>query len=185
MRFPLRWFGRLSSLILLFLSISLFFNLRTYQALTAEIPVAKLHFQKKSHQHYLLTLQIAEQKPQQFELQGDEWQLDARMLKWKPLQVIFGSKTVFRLEHISGRFYDIQRERQEKTIYTLSENDGLHVWEILRKTPQNFTGVDAVYGSAVYMPMTDQANYQVTMGLTGLIARPLNINAQQAILHWQ
>ena len=34
--------------------------------------------------------------------------------------------------------------------------------------------VDAVYGSATYMPMADGARYQVSITQSGLIARPLN-----------
>ena len=33
---------------------------------------------------------------------------------------------------------------------------------------------DALYGSAVYVPMSDGARYQVVVSQSGLVARPLN-----------
>jgi hypothetical protein len=44
--------------------------------------------------------------------------------------------------------------------------------------------VDAVFGNAVYLPMADGARYQVTLGQSGLIARPLNESARDATKGW-
>jgi len=182
---PLSWFSRLFVFSSSALVISIAINLRTYSALTAEIPIATLYFKQKKEQQYLVKIHYPNQKrPEQFELEGDEWQMDARMVKWKPLEVIFGSQTIFRLERISGRFYDIKRERETKTIYPLTPDNGLKVWDTLQQVPKDLSGVDAVYGSAVYLPMTDQGAYTILMGLTGLIARPLNAEATQAIKDW-
>jgi hypothetical protein len=45
--------------------------------------------------------------------------------------------------------------------------------------------VDAVYGSATYMPMVHGASYQISLTQSGLIARPTNAIAEQALKNWK
>jgi hypothetical protein len=45
--------------------------------------------------------------------------------------------------------------------------------------------VDALYGSATYMPMVDGASYTVSFSLTGLLARPSNDIARKAVSQWR
>jgi hypothetical protein len=44
--------------------------------------------------------------------------------------------------------------------------------------------VDALYGSAVYVPMADGASFAVMVTQTGLIVRPLNPGAEHAVGGW-
>ena len=44
--------------------------------------------------------------------------------------------------------------------------------------------VDASYGSATYLPMTNGAIFEVTLSNTGLVGRPLNGSAQEAVERW-
>ena len=45
--------------------------------------------------------------------------------------------------------------------------------------------VDALYGSVAYVPMSDGASYQVVVSQNGLVARPLNDAARQAVGAWK
>ena len=45
--------------------------------------------------------------------------------------------------------------------------------------------VDAVYGSAVYLPMADGARYEVAITQSGLLARPVNEVAKAAAGNWK
>ena len=58
------------------------------------------------------------------------------------------------------------------------------VWLTLDK-PGRLPFVDAVYGNAAYMPMSDGARYEISITQTGLIARPVNAAAQQAAGSWK
>ena len=117
---------------------------------------------------------------------GDEWQLDARVLKWKGWANLFGLDAQYRLERVSGRYRDITQERTaERTVYPLAENPGLDLWQITLDKPGRLPFVDAVYGNAAYMPMSDGARYEISITQTGLIARPVNAAAQQAAGSWQ
>ncbi len=162
-------------------------NLHTYARLTFERPVAEIVFQQRGPQSFNATLtQVPNGEIQMFVLAGDEWQLDARVLKWKGWANLFGLDAQYRLERVSGRYRDIEQERTaERTVYPLAENPGLDLWQITLDNPSRLPFVDAVYGNAAYMPMSDGARYEVSITQTGLIARPVNTAAQQAAGSWQ
>jgi len=57
------------------------------------------------------------------DLRGDEWQIDARVLKWRGMAVLIGFDTLYRLDRLSGRYRDITQERIGlRTVHSLSEN---------------------------------------------------------------
>jgi hypothetical protein len=41
-----------------------------------------------------------------------------------------------------------------------------------------------MYGSAVFLPMTDQAEYSISISRNGLVARPDNAVAKKAVSRW-
>jgi hypothetical protein len=162
-------------------------NLHTYARLTFERPVAEIVFQQRGPQSFNATLtQIPDGEILMFVLAGDEWQLDARVLKWKGWANLFGLDAQYRLERVSGRYRDIEQERSaERTVYALSENPGLDLWQLTLDRPNRLPFVDAVYGNAAYMPMSDGARYEVSITQSGLVARPVNNAAHQAAGNWK
>jgi hypothetical protein len=157
-------------------------NLHTYARLTHEQPVAQIIFEARGPQRHRATLtQMPGGEMQVFVLAGDEWQLDARVLKWKGWANLLGLDAQYRLERVSGRYRDIEQERHdERTVYDLSENPGVDLWELSTRYPRWMPFVDAVYGSATYMPIADGARYEIAMTQSGLIARPMNEAAGSA-----
>lgn len=162
-------------------------NLHTYARLTFERPVAEIVFEQRAPQTFNATLtQVPNGEIQMFVLAGDEWQLDARVLKWKGWANLFGLDAQYRLERVSGRYRDITQERTaERTVYPLAENLGLDLWQLTLDKPDRLPFVDAIYGNAAYMPMSDGARYEISITQTGLIARPVNAAAQQAAGSWK
>ncbi|GAB4190669.1 MAG: hypothetical protein Tsb002_18800 [Wenzhouxiangellaceae bacterium] len=147
-------------------------NLLTYQRLTAEQAVAELSFEQLGPQEYAVTLQTADGQRQQHLLRGDDWQLDARILKWQGPAIIAGLDTRFRLERLSGRYRDIDQERNERrSVIELAPPQVLDVWALAEAHPRWLPLVDAVYGSATYLKMRDGAVYEVNVTSSGLIAR--------------
>ena len=169
----------------LFFVVSL--NLHTYARLTYERPVAEIVFEARGAQRYRATLtQMPSGEMQIFMLAGDEWQLDARVLKWKGWANLLGLDAQYRLERVSGRYREIEQERKdERTVYALSENPGIDLWTMSIDHRSWLPFVDAVYGSAVYLPMADGARYAVTITQSGLIARPVNEVAKAAAGNWK
>lgn len=185
----LGWLRGSSGFLLLFLAATaaiVALDLSTYRQLVKEQPIASLSFQKKAPQEFIVTLVEPSGKEREYTVAGDLWQLDARVIKWsKPLAGV-GLSPGYRLGRLSGRFYSLEQERgEERTIYELHEKDyGVDIWTWFNKNPQ-FAWVDAVFGSATFLPMSDGALFTVNMSGTGLIARPLNDAAQNAVLEWQ
>lgn len=162
-------------------------NLHTYARLTHEQPVAEIVFEARGPQQFRATLaQVPSGEMQLFMLSGDEWQIDARVLKWRGWANLLGLDAQYRLERIGGRYRDIEQEHNApRTVYSLSENPGLDLWMLSTRYPRWLPFVDAVYGSATYMPMADGARYQISMTQSGLIARPINPAAAAAAGSWR
>lgn len=162
-------------------------NLYTYQRLTAEAVVAKLQFEQTAPQQFRVNLvATGADAPQLFVLRGDEWQIDVRMIKWHGYATLLGADPVFRLDRLSGRYRLTEQElRDLRTIYDLGVAHGLDLWELANSYKTWLPWVDAMYGSAVYMPMADKASYEVTIADTGLVVRPANEAAQQAVKGWK
>jgi len=167
------------------LSLAVALNLYTYQRLTHEQTIAVLTFRLLGPQRYNVVLK-RQDKVGQFQLDGDEWQLDARILRWQPPVQLLGLNSLYRLERISGRYQDLALERNEpRTIYMLATHDGLDIWSLARRYHAWLPWVDAYYGSATYLPMQDNARYTVAINQYGLIARPDNVAAEQAASSWK
>ena len=184
-----------SGLFFLVLASSTFLlasNLYTYQRLVYEQAVAEISFQQISKQRYRATINALDSNFQQsVELNGDEWQLDAQVLTWRGVANLLGLDSNYRLHRISGRYVDITEEQmQPRSVYSLVkplayiEDDNFDLWQFAHEYQSWLDWVDAVYGSAVFLPMTDGAKYKVAISRTGLIARPDNNEAREAVSHW-
>lgn len=159
----------------------------SYRNLADEHSVGTVSFERLDPQHYMVKFSDEDGLAQEFELYGDQWQLDARMLKWKGPLARWGVHPAYRLDRLSGRYLTLQDERnKERSVYALSESShGVDVWSSLRGLGNRLPVVDAVYGSATFLPMQDGAVYEVRISHTGLLARPLNNQAQSALNEWQ
>jgi hypothetical protein len=182
--------GSLEGLVgLLLLAIAAFViaisvNLNTYHRLTRDLPVAEVRFQRIEPQHFWADVMI-KNNTRTLDLRGDEWQIDARVLKWHGAAVLIGFDTLYRLDRLSGRYWDLSKEKTgPRTVYSLSEEPGLDLWMIAKRYARWIPWADAVYGSATYMPMVDGAHYTVSVGSSGLLARPANDIARKAVGQW-
>ncbi|MCE3251476.1 MAG: cation/multidrug efflux pump [Cellvibrio sp.] len=159
------------------------YDVYSYKQVLQEQVVATINFDKIEDQHYFAVLADKDGKEQRVELRGDQWQLDARIVKWKGYLSTFGLKPAFRLERLSGRYYDIEQETTAKrTAYTVHNSlYGVDIWRIFNSHPDWVPVIDAVYGSATYLPMKDGALFEISLSNTGLVARPINAAAREAV----
>ena len=168
-----------------FLLSAIALNLHTYYRLTAEREVAVLHFEQLAPGHYTANLLLPDGDRQQYTLTGEQWQLDARVLKWHGPAVILGFDTAYRLERLSGRYASINDyTRGSPPVYALYEDSGMDLWRLAQRHPRWLPGMDTIYGSATYMPMADGARYTVSVSASGLVTRPANEEARRAIERW-
>jgi hypothetical protein len=163
------------------------FDVYSYKQALQEQVVATINFDHIEDQHYFAVLADKEGKEQRVELRGDQWQLDARIVKWDGYLATLGIKPAYRLERLSGRYYDIEKETTAKrTAYTVHNSlYGIDVWKILNSNPDWIPVIDAVYGSATYLPMKDGALFEISLSNTGLVARPINTAAREAVAEFE
>jgi len=160
-------------------------NLRTYQRLSFEQPAAELQLSRTGERQYNGVLAYPSGERATFALRGDEWQVDARMLKWTAFANLVGFDAAYRLERISGRYANIDDERsQPRTVYELASPGRIDPWELVHRYRSWLPWIDAMYGSATYLPMSDGALYEIKVSQSGLVARPLNQAAREAVSSW-
>lgn len=161
-------------------------DLLGYKQVLSEKPIATLSFERLGEQSYRAVLLETDGKEQRFDLAGDQWQLDARIVRWPSALAGLGAKPAYRLDRLGGRYYSLEKERQaNRTVYGLAEDASwVDVWPLLTAS-SDWLPLQAQYGSATYLPMADGALYAITLSSTGLVGKPLNDPAQQAVKRWQ
>lgn len=179
-----------TGLALLVGSVLLFlagYDLHSYRELIQEQAVATMQFQKLESQRYRVLLVEGNGEQHRYHLSGDQWQLDARMLRWNPTLANIGFKSLYRLDRLSGRYSDIRQQLQSApSAHPLGEAPTeFDTWLLLKSLPGIREWIDAQYGSATFLPMADGAVYEVKLAYGGLLARPMNIEAQEAVAKWQ
>jgi len=161
-------------------------TLAAYHRLSGEEQVAQVQFVRKGDKAYTAMFTYPGPRIQVFDMKGDDWQVDARVLKWNGPANLLGFTTLYRMDRISGRYAKVEEEKTApRTVYELSPADRIDTWELARKAKEWLPWVDAVYGSAAYLPMADSALYEVRISSTGLLARPLNDAAKKAVASWK
>ena len=161
-------------------------NLRTYRQLSAEQPAGELQFTRIGYHQFNGVFTYPSGDRTDFALRGDEWQVDAHVLKWRALANLFGFDTAYRLDRISGRYTSIDDERNlPRTVYALNQPDRVDLWELAHRYHSWVPWIDALYGSATFLPMADGALYEIKVSQSGLLARPLNQAARAAVGSWQ
>ncbi len=164
-------------------------NIQTYHRLTYERPVATIELHQKGPQLFDATVvepptaDNPEPVTRTYEVHGDEWRIEARVLKWKPWANVIGLDSQYRLDRFSGRYTDTQQELTgERSAYDIrpSRQSGVDLWPLARDFSQYAPLVDTLYGSGAYMPMAEGARYEVRITQNGLIARPTNEMAAEA-----
>jgi hypothetical protein len=164
-------------------------NVQTYHRLSWDRQVATISLEQKGPQLFEATVvePPTEQDPagitRTFDVHGDEWRMEARVLKWKPWANVLGLDSQYRLDRFSGRYTDTQQELTgERSAYDIrpTRQSGIDLWPIAREYSRYLPVVDTLYGSGAYMPMADGATYEVRITQNGLIARPTNESAAEA-----
>ena len=167
-------------------SILLAFSYYGYGRLVDEQLVSRIEFSQAAAGEYVARVMIDGQSDRLFTLRGDEWQMDARVVNWKPPATLLGLDPIYQLDRLSGRYSDLDEEiSSDRSVHALSQSPTLDVWQVARRYPLLTPGVDAHYGTATYLPMADGAIFEVTMTRTALIARPVNAAARDAVGDWR
>lgn len=172
------------ALVFLLLAVGLLglgWLLRTYAWLLEDVPVATLSLVEEAPQRYRATLVPAGGVASDYVLLGDEWQLDARVIRWTLPAQLGGVPPVYRFERLSGRYGDPKQELAAKRS-THDLRQPWDFWEFRQRWLAGLPIADARWGSAAYLPMLDGARYQVFLSPRGgLVAKPADAATERLL----
>ncbi|WP_372861340.1 hypothetical protein [Spongiibacter sp.] len=178
-------------LLLLVAPLSLAFvlisqDLISYRNLSVEQRVASVFVAATPQQAFILRLDIDGQAmPFSFPVYGDEWRLEARVLRWDKALAKAGLHNLVRLERLSGRYRDPKQESSAlRSVHPLPSGEWLDNWQWLREQRFIWRWVEVDFGSGVYAPLRDGAVFGVYLGRSGLFVRPENPIAIKALRDW-
>jgi hypothetical protein len=160
-------------------------NLLTYQRLSFEQPAGELQLTRTGDREFNAVLTYPSGEHANFALRGDEWQIDAHVLKWHAFANLVGFDSAYRLDRLGGRYTRLEDERsQPRSVYSLNQPQRIDLWDLVHRYHSWVPWMDALYGSAIFLPMADGALYEIKVSQSGLVARPLNQAARDAVAGW-
>ncbi|EIL90824.1 MULTISPECIES: hypothetical protein [Rhodanobacter] len=150
------------------------YALRGYRLLGEEAPVVEIDARILSPQRWDVTLNWPDGSTRQVQLAGDQWRIEAVVLKWKLPALLAGVPPLYRIDRLSGRYDDAAQEMNApRTVIDFSENGRFDLLDLKKQYPRWLPEVDTVYGSGAFLPLVDQGHYTVSLMRTGaLVARP-------------
>ncbi|MBA1275051.1 hypothetical protein [Stutzerimonas azotifigens] len=161
------------------------YDVHNYRPLPDTGPVVTLTFNADGAQRYDVRL-VQGNDERRVTLEGDLWQLDMRILRWKGLAELIGLEPGYRLDRLSARYLAVEQQGQARhALVSLSESPlGLDFWRWLRLAGRDLYLVDSEARRVNYMPIANGAVFQVNLAPTGLMVQPMNPAATQALKDW-
>ena len=149
-------------------------TLRGYRLLTREVEVATISARQLTQQQFAVRADFPDGTHATGSLRGDEWQLDARVIKWKQSAVLLGAEPLYRIDRLSGRYRNpVQAQANAASLIDLSGDSIVDLWQLKQRFPNWLPWIDTEYGSAAYLPLLDGGRFTVNLSpLGGLVARP-------------
>jgi hypothetical protein len=165
------------------------FNVQTFARLTHEAPVADVRVKaldaKRDLYRVTVTRLDGPKMTQNCVIQGDEWDIGARVQKWKPWANVLGLDTTYRLDQVTNRY--ITAARGNGKPITACDLKGpppaVDRWMPLGWLTwlrDHAYTEHRRFGSASFMPLADGAEYRVLITQSGLNAEPANAIAARA-----
>jgi len=164
--------GALAFLAVAALCATLALSVHGYRALTREEVAAVVEIEPLVPQRFVAHVTLADGRSRSFDLAGDEFYVDARVLKWSPWVNLLGLHTGYALDRIAGRYADLEAERQApRTVHSLVDDASLDAFALRRKHELLAPIVDASYGSATFTSASRPTTLEVRVSTTGLLVR--------------
>ena len=172
LRFALRTLGGLLLLLLGALAAGVALGVQGYHALAREDVAARLLVRPSGEQRFAATIRYPDGREVSYDVAGDEIYVDAHILKWKPIANLLGLHTSYELGRLAGRYRDIGQERSApRTVYPLSPARPVDLFDLRQRYAFLSALMDADYGSATFVPVTQPAEMEVRVSTTGLLMR--------------
>jgi len=183
--FLLRKFLIVASIPLIALLLAVGLDFSTYQALTDQQKIFSLKVNQIDDNLFDIEL-ASDEYLNTYALAGDQWQLDFRLIRFTPAVALTGLSNLYQPSRLSSRYIDItDQQTRPLNFYSLRDFQTIDSWKYLKDYDSVLPFIDSVYGSSVYMPLEDGAEYEILIGFTGLVVNSLNDHAKAAVHNWQ
>ena len=157
-------------LTLLFAAITV--SLKGYKALTHEELTASVKIEPIIDQKFVAHFTFPDSTVSEFELAGDEIYVDAHILKWKSFANLFGLHTFYELDRVAGRYSDIDEETsKDRTVFSLGKEKMVNIFDLRLEYEILSFLLDAEYGSASFVNVSNSAKFNIMVSTTGLLIR--------------
>ena len=194
---PLKIFKSGLFLVLGLLCLLLANQLSKFFPVFPKMPIANIYITKIHEKEFLLYLDAPDlkssinasskidQAEHFFKLRGELWQLDLRILTWHPLLAEFGAQPLYKFERLSTRYHSIADEQlSPRSLFELEQAAFMNRFWGPLVSALNGNLINSYYGSAIYAPLADSAEYGVFLTPSGTELKPLNKQAEQALYQW-
>ena len=145
-----------------------------YMALTREDIAATVGIQPLAPQKFRASIHLPDGTNVSQVLDGDEFYIDAHILKWKPIANILGLHTAYALDRFGGRYLSIEDEQTApRTIYSLMADNPVDLYNLRQRYELLSPLLDAEYGSATFIAANRPVVLEVRVSTTGLLIRQI------------
>lgn len=174
----------LPTLLLAMGSLLLLANIYTYHRLSDESEIAQIVLLPQGEKQYIARVSVDRFcTMQDFSMHGDQWQIDAQFVKWKPWANLLGLDSMYRLERLSGRYKDIEEENTQKHVaHALRDRSAVEVTELSSFLHDKLAFLDSHYGSSAYEDVSEKHIYTVHRSQTGLFIRKQEVESVHEII---
>lgn len=143
----------------------------------------------------IATLELHETAPQRYEaalntsagnqhisLEGDLWELEVHVLRWRGLLHVLGLEDGYRLDSLNGRYLALEQQQEPGATLLHPLHATPHwrdAWRWLDRLDLGWLYADAF--AIRFMPAADGARYAIEIGATGLSPVAMNPQALEAL----
>jgi len=181
----------------------IFFSFLSITAALSTLLLDLSSYQQLSQQQDLFEVSINKIKNQQFELilekktsgvkhryvlEGDQWQLDYRLIRLTASAFLLSSNHFFKFTRLSNRYSSSEDQLSQRQIIFELEELAVYqpdLWSFLYSNQRYLPFIDTVFGGSVFVPLEDGAIYTIRTGFAGITVKALNDQANTAIINWQ
>jgi hypothetical protein len=147
-------------------------GLTGYRMLTREEVAATVYATPTGPQSFDARFVFPDGSEASYILAGDEFSVEARILKWHAWVNLLGVHTAYELDRVSGRYARIEDEqRLPRTVYPLGTEHRIDLFGWRQRLHWLAPLVDAEYGSGTFTRADRAATYEVRVSTTGLLVR--------------
>jgi hypothetical protein len=181
----IRGFAGFSAMAAVILLVLVAIGFSDFTSLSPNQTVMTLSFKRTSPEHFAGEIQTVDGHRAEFSVQGEQWQLDVRMLYWSPVFKAMGFPTGYQLEMIKGRYlaFDRQQHSNDKGTLLRDPPGVFDFWNIIVEggVVPGMTGTVMTPG---FIPIGDGAIYEIALSGTNLVVTPVNEAAKAAQSIW-